>query len=71
MVVNELRCKRCDTVRSISEFDRGFFGKQGFDVFCHDCRVEIDKIYNSVVEIDITLSTHLISSFLMMKHDKQ
>ena len=50
MLVSELRCKRCKEVKPLSEFDRGFFGKKGFDVYCHDCRVEVDKIYNAVFE---------------------
>jgi hypothetical protein len=48
--ISELRCKRCKEVKSLSEFDRSFFGKQGFDMYCHDCRTELDKIASSITE---------------------
>jgi hypothetical protein len=50
MVVSELRCKYCKTVKTISEYKRNFFNKYGYDVYCHDCRIEIDKKYASIVE---------------------
>lgn len=37
-------------VKPLSEFDRTFFHKYGYDVYCHDCRIEIDKKYTSIVE---------------------
>ena len=48
--ISELRCKRCKEVKPLSDFDRGFFGKQGFDVYCHECRIEIDKITDAITE---------------------
>jgi len=50
MGVSELRCKRCKEVKPLEEYDRGFFHKKGYDVYCHDCRVEIDKITSSITE---------------------
>jgi hypothetical protein len=50
MGVSELRCKYCKTIKPISEYNRTFFGKYGYDVYCHDCRIEIDKKYASIVE---------------------
>lgn len=43
MQVTMLRCRRCHEVKALEEFDRGFFQKKGYDVYCHDCRMEIDK----------------------------
>ena len=48
--VKELLCKRCNEVKNLSEFDRVFFNKRGYDVYCHDCRIEIDQIKNSITE---------------------
>lgn len=48
MEVSELRCKRCKEVKPLNEFDRSFFGKNGFDVYCHECRIEINKITNAL-----------------------
>ena len=50
MQVSELCCKKCEKVKPISEFDRVYFGKKGYDVYCRDCRIELDKIFNLVVE---------------------
>ncbi|MCU0851565.1 MAG: hypothetical protein MUC80_09905 [Candidatus Thermoplasmatota archaeon] len=43
MQVSELRCRRCHEVKALEEFDRGFFQKQGYDIFCHDGRSEIAR----------------------------
>jgi len=40
----------CNTVKPISDFDRAFFNKQGFDVYCHDCRIEIDEKHDAIVD---------------------
>lgn len=50
MQITELQCKGCKEIKSLSEFDRSFFGKKGFDVYCHDCRLEVKKIENEVLE---------------------
>jgi hypothetical protein len=50
MEVSELRCRRCKEAKSLNEFNRIFFGKHGFDVYCHNCRIEIDKITNTIKE---------------------
>ena len=50
MAVNELRCRNCDTIKPITEFNRGFFDKEGYDVYCHDCRIEIDEKHAAVVD---------------------
>ena len=48
--VTELVCRRCNKQKSISEFDRAFFGKKGYDTYCHDCRKEINKIEENLTE---------------------
>ena len=50
MGVSELRCKRCKEVKPLEEYNREFFNKKGYDVYCHDCRVEIDKINGLLTE---------------------
>jgi len=50
MGVSQLQCKRCKEVKPLTEYDRGFFHKKGYDVYCHDCRMEIDKITSSITE---------------------
>lgn len=50
MGVSELRCKRCKEVKPLDEFDRRFFNKHGYDVYCHECRTEIDKITGLLTE---------------------
>jgi len=50
MEVLELRCRRCKEIKPLSEYDRGFFNKKGYDVYCHDCRTELDKIAASLTE---------------------
>jgi len=50
LAVDELRCRHCDTKKPISEFDRSFFNKRGFDVYCHECRIEIDEKHDAVVD---------------------
>ena len=49
-MVSELRCKHCKEIKDISEYDRSYFNKKGYDVYCHDCRVEIDNVTNSISE---------------------
>ncbi|HIH28814.1 MAG TPA: hypothetical protein HA260_03315 [Thermoplasmata archaeon] len=41
--VSQLRCRRCKEVKPLEEYDRGFFQKQGYDVYCHDCRMDIER----------------------------
>jgi len=48
--VTELVCKRCKERKPLQEFDRGFFGKKGYDVYCHDCRRERDTITEAITE---------------------
>ncbi|MBN2599511.1 MAG: hypothetical protein JXA75_03135 [Candidatus Thermoplasmatota archaeon] len=43
MQVTLLRCRRCHEDKSLDEFHRGFFQKEGYDVYCHDCRMEMDR----------------------------
>jgi hypothetical protein len=43
MQVVQLQCRRCKEVKALEEFDRDFFQKQGYDVYCHDCRTEIER----------------------------
>ena len=43
MKVTELQCRMCKENKPLQEFDRGFFGKQGYDVYCHECRAERDN----------------------------
>lgn len=50
MGVTELRCKRCKEVKPLEEYNRNFFHKRGYDVYCHDCRIELDKIASSITE---------------------
>jgi hypothetical protein len=50
MRISELRCKRCKEIKPIEEYNRGFFNKKGYDVYCHDCRMELNKITSSIVE---------------------
>ncbi|MBD3262937.1 hypothetical protein GF374_00980, partial [Candidatus Woesearchaeota archaeon] len=50
MLVPLLRCRRCNEEKHLSEFDRSYFGKNGYDVYCHNCRIEIDNIQNSITE---------------------
>ena len=48
--ISELVCRRCNNPKAISEFDRTYFGKKGYDVYCHDCRKEIYKIEENLTE---------------------
>ena len=50
MEVHELHCRRCKEVKPLKEFDRGVFQKEGYDVYCHDCRVEIDRKTSALAE---------------------
>lgn len=50
MQVIQLQCRRCRDVKALEEFDRGFFQKQGHDVYCHDCRMEIDQKISELTE---------------------
>jgi hypothetical protein len=43
MKVSQLRCRRCKEVKPLEEYDRGFFQTQGYDVYCHDCRMDIER----------------------------
>jgi hypothetical protein len=46
----ELVCRRCNEIKSITEFDRAFFGKKGYDVYCNNCRTEINEIEDKLHE---------------------
>jgi hypothetical protein len=50
MEVQELRCRRCKEIKPLSEFERSVFQKKGYDVYCHDCRVEIDRKTSALSE---------------------
>ncbi len=50
MEVSSLQCRRCKEVKPLLEFDRGFFQKEGYDVYCHDCRMEIDRKIKALSE---------------------
>src|SRR4030042_3039902 len=50
MEVSQLRCRRCHEVKALEEFDRGFFQKNGYDIFCHDGRSDIDKKMSALSE---------------------
>jgi hypothetical protein len=50
MEVSQLRCKRCKEIKPLAEFDRMFFQKKGYDIYCHDCRINIDRMTNALTE---------------------
>ena len=50
MKVHELHCRRCKEIKPLKEFDRSVFQKEGYDVYCHDCRVEIDRKTSALTE---------------------
>ncbi len=50
MEITKLLCRSCKKVKPLTEFDRTFFGKKGYDVYCHDCRIEINRINEKTTE---------------------
>ena len=46
----KLRCRRCKKIKPLKEYNRHFFHKNGYDVYCHDCRIEINQIRKTVIE---------------------
>ena len=46
----KLRCRRCKKIKPLKEYDRRYFHLKGYDVYCHDCRIEINQIHKEVIE---------------------
>lgn len=50
MRISSLSCRRCHEVKALEEFDRGFFQKSGYDIYCHDCRSDFEKKISALTE---------------------